>query len=150
MVDSIENLMGWLCYERQINKGKIQSSNTNKIDAEQVFLQIQEFSVLCNIQLTAIFPSMAINMTQTCFLHQIYLVGQFCDFPSSMILNALYCLNQFFFLKIVNRSCNLSKMTTIPSSVTNTPRSQLFLLDIPRYYCQIYCFSLNSKESSIT
>ena len=40
MVDSIENLMGWLCYERQINKGKIQSSNTNKIDAEQVFLQI--------------------------------------------------------------------------------------------------------------
>ena len=40
MVDSIENLMGWLCYERQINKGKIQSSNTNKIDAEQVLLQI--------------------------------------------------------------------------------------------------------------
>ena len=51
MVDSIENLMGWLCYERQIYKGKIQSSNTNKIDTEQVLLQISEFSVLFNMHL---------------------------------------------------------------------------------------------------
>ena len=40
IVDSIEDLMGGLCCERQINEGKNQSSDTNRIDAEQDLLQI--------------------------------------------------------------------------------------------------------------